>query len=91
MTKKDLLIRVCEKTGISKKEAKIVIEATFEAITDIVTEGRKLTVVNFGVFEKKKRNSKKGTNPVTGEHIMIPEKYVANFRPGEMLKKKVNQ
>lgn len=91
MTKKDLLVRVCEKTGISKKEAKMIVEATFESITDMVTEGNKLTIVNFGVFEKKKRSRKKGTNPVTGEHIFIPEKYVANFRPGEMLKKKVNQ
>ena len=41
------------------------------------------------VFETRKRGARMGRNPRTGEEVPIPEKRVATFKPGKLVKEKV--
>ena len=86
MNKAGLISYVADEVSISKKEAKLVIDAVLDGIRDgIVNEG-KVTLVGFGTFELTKRSARVARNPKTGERIDVPEKTVPKFRPSAALK-----
>ena len=91
MTKTELIASVAETTGVSKKDAAAVIDATFEKITAAMAEGDKVQVVGFGTFEARERAAREGKNPLTGEKIMIDACKVPTFKAGKALKDTVNK
>lgn len=85
LTKKDLISAVAEKTNLSKKQVEEAINATFESITEGLLKGKKFTMKGFGTFKVNARKTRPGTNPQTGEPIIIPGKLVAKFKAGSKL------
>ncbi|MCH7570577.1 MAG: HU family DNA-binding protein, partial [Deltaproteobacteria bacterium] len=51
MTKADIIARIYEKVGFSKKEATDVVEATFEIIKGHLEKGEKVKISGFGNFD----------------------------------------
>jgi hypothetical protein len=60
-----------------------------DTITECLSEGHRLEIRNFGVFEVKKRDARMGRNPRTGQEVPIEQKRVASFKPGKALKERV--
>lgn len=89
MTKRELVMLISERLGYTQYEVGSVVQATLDAITDALTEGQRLEIRNFGVFEVKSRDPRVGRNPRTGEEVPIAEKRVATFKPGKALKELV--
>ena len=89
MTKRELVVAVAEKIGLTQSEVSEIVEHTLKAITDALATGNRLEIRNFGVFEVKVREARMGRNPRTGQEVPIPEKRVATFKPGKALKAKV--
>ncbi len=86
MNKTDLISKVAESTGMSKKDVTNVVEAVFESISEALQQGDKVQLVGFGNFEVRERTARKGRNPQTGEEIDIPASKVPAFKPGKALK-----
>jgi DNA-binding protein HU-beta len=86
MTKAELVDRVAESTGLTKKLASGSVDAVFNAITDALAKGEKVQLVGFGSFEVRERAARKGRNPRTGEEIDIESRQVPVFRAGKALK-----
>lgn len=86
MTKRELVIEVAERVGMTQNEVSRVVETTLDAITHSLAKGKRLEVRNFGVFEIKVREARTGRNPRTGQEVPIPEKRVATFKAGKALK-----
>ena len=86
MTKRELVILVSEKLGITQNEVSAIVQETLDTITDVLVDGNRIEIRNFGVFEIKRRDSRVGRNPRTGEEVPIPQKNVASFKPGKALK-----
>jgi DNA-binding protein HU-beta len=87
MNKAELVTRLAERVGISKKQA----EEAIESFTDIVTETLKadgeVTIAGFGAFMSKQRAGRVGVNPQNpSEKIQIPPVRVAKFKAGKALK-----
>ena len=91
MNKTELIASVAEATGVSKKDAAAVIDATFEKIVAAMADGDKVQVVGFGTFEARARAAREGKNPQTGETIQIEACKVPTFKPGKALKDSVNK
>lgn len=91
MTKKELMQEVAKKTKYSQKEAEEIIEAVFESIAEELAIGGKVQFVGFGTFETRKRASRVGRNPHTGEVLTIKEAIVPTFKPGKTLKVRVDK
>ena len=90
MNKFDLISRVAERVGISKKDSGIIVDEVISVITDALKEGDKVQIVGFGSFEVKKRAAREGRNPQnTSEKIMIPSSKVPVFKAGRVLKDSV--
>lgn len=90
MNKTQLIDRVAQKTGLSKAEAGRAVDATFESITDALTQNDQVAVVGFGTFGAKQRAARTGRDPRTGGVLQIPAATVAFFKAGKGLKDAVN-
>ena len=86
MNKTELIAAVAEKTGMTKKDAERVINATFETITAGLAKGDKVAVSGFGNFEVKAREARVGRNPRTKETIQIPATKLPAFKAAKALK-----
>ena len=91
MNKEELVQEVAKKTKASKKSVTEVIDAAVEAIEKSVAKGKKVTLVGFGTFERRKRAARMGRNPQTGKSIKIEAKTVPAFSPGKTFKEMVNK
>lgn len=89
MTKRELVIRVANKLGMTQSDVARVVEGTFEAISEALAEGKRWELRDFGVFEVKTRASRIGRNPRTGDQVPVPERRVVTFRPGKKMKEVV--
>ena len=91
MNKADLINAVAEKTGLTKKETEAAVAATFDVVTEALTEGEKVQLVGFGSFEVKPRAARVGRNPRTKEEIEIPAAKLPVFKAGKALKDAVDR
>jgi DNA-binding protein HU-beta len=97
MTKDEFADKLAKQTGLSKAKAKDVIEAIFTTeprkgiIATELDAGRDFTVTGFGTFGTRRRKSREGRNPRTGQSITIPAMNVPSFRAGRGLKDRVRQ
>ncbi|MBD3401142.1 MAG: DNA-binding protein HU [Candidatus Coatesbacteria bacterium] len=89
MTKQDLVDRIANQTGLTKRQATNALSATIEGIKDAMKGGERVTLVGFGTFYVAERKARTGRNPRTQEKINIPARKVPNFRPGKDLKELV--
>jgi len=86
MTKAELIAKVAEKAGVSKKQADRCLKAFIEVITEALQKGEKIALPGFGIFQVKERSERKGRNPRTGEIITIPARKVVAFKPAKQLR-----
>ena len=91
MTKADLVEKIAVQVELSKKDSEIVVNTVFRSIIDALTDGDKVELRGFGSFRTRKRQSRTGRNPKTGDKVAVPEKKVPFFKPGKNLKKLVNE
>lgn len=89
MTKRELVIEVANKLGMTQSDVAQVIEGTFDTISDALAAGKRWELRDFGVFEVKTRASRIGRNPRTGDKVPVPERKVVTFRPGKRMKEVV--
>jgi len=86
MNKTEIIAAVAEKTGMTKKDAERVINATIETIETSLVKGDKVQVSGFGIFEVKAREARIGRNPRTKETIQIPATRLPVFKASKALK-----
>ena len=90
MTKAEIVERVAEKTGFSKRESVEMVELLFNTMKDILETGEKLKITGFGNFEVKQKADRLGRNPQTGDAITIEARKILTFKPSNMLKDSIN-
>ncbi len=90
MKKTELIEVVATNAGLTKADAGRAIDATFDAITEALKKGEKLTLLGFGTFSVSRREGRTGRNPQTGEAVKIPARNAVTFKVGSQLKKAVN-
>jgi integration host factor subunit alpha len=90
MTKAEIVERIYEKVGFSKKEASEIVESLFEIIKSRLEKGEKVKISGFGNFVVNEKRPRKGRNPQTGEQIVISGRRVLSFKPSQVLKKTIN-
>lgn len=90
MNKTELIAAVATKTGATRKDTEVMVNAILETITDEMAAGGRVQLVGFGAFETKHREPRVGRNPKTKEAVNIPATTVPVFKAGKAFKEKVN-
>ena len=90
MNKGGLVAEVSKRTGLSKAEVGRVVDATIDAIRDSVVEGDRVTLADFGTFERKHRNQRVARNPRQPDvPIVVPARDLPSFTPGKEFRAQV--
>lgn len=90
MNKSELVSKIAEKSGLTKKDSEKALDAFVESVMEALQNGDKVQLVGFGTFEIRDRAERKGRNPQTGEEITIPATKAPTFKAGTDLKKAVS-
>ncbi len=89
MTKKDIVLRITDMTGIKQVDVKKIVQKTFDVVIESLVRFEKVELRNFGVFKIKERKARFGRNPRTGESVQVPPRKVVVFKPGLEMKQKI--
>jgi DNA-binding protein HU-beta len=89
MNKGELIDAIAPVANVTKKEADAILAALVDTIMAEVSQGKKVSLVGFGSFERRERQAREGRNPKTGEKMLIPATHVPAFSPGKLFKEKV--
>jgi len=92
MTKRELAIRISNEVRLTQLEVKQVIQKTLDYIVESLERGESVELRNFGVFRVRTRKARLGRNPNKPEQeVRIPAKQVPDFKPGRVMKAKVEK
>jgi nucleoid DNA-binding protein len=92
MTKRDLVVRISNETGLVQQQVLDVIQKTLDYIAEGLAQGKKVELRNFGVFEVKIRKARIGRNPnAPATDVPIPERSIVKFKPGKEMRDAVAQ
>lgn len=89
MTKKDIVLKVTDMTGIKQVDVKKIVQMTFDVVVEALNRNEKIELRNFGVFKIKERRARSGRNPRTGDAVPVPPRRVVVFKPGLEMKQKI--
>ena len=89
LTKKDIILKIANDTGIKQVDVKRVVQQMLDDITMALAKGETVELRNFGIFKVKSRKARTGRNPRTGEEVPVPPKKVAIFKPGLIMKRDI--
>ena len=90
MTKADIVERIYEKVGFSKKEAAEIVETVFNVVKETLERGEKIKISGFGNFVVRDKKDRMGRDPQRAVPILIPARRVLTFKPSQVLKNILN-
>lgn len=92
MTKRDLVIRISEETGLVQQQVQDILQKTLDAVSATLARGEKVELRNFGIFEIRVRKARTGRNPNhPGTDVPIPERAVVRFKAGKEMREAVSK
>jgi nucleoid DNA-binding protein len=90
MTKRELVVRISNETGLVQAQVLDVVQKTLDYISEAVAQGKTIELRNFGVFEVKIRKARIGRNPnAPATDVPIPARAVVKFKPGKEMREAV--
>lgn len=90
MKKPDLVEAIASNAELTKKEARLAIDAVLHTIQDELIAGREVMIPGLGKFKVADQAARTTRNPQTGGTVEVPAKRVPKFQPGKPLKDALN-
>lgn len=90
MNNADLADRLAADHGLTKTDARKIVDSVFAAIADAAAGGEEISLNGFGKFKVKSTPAREGRNPATGATIQIAAAKKLGFAPAKGLKDKLN-
>lgn len=91
MNKKELIDAISAKSGFTKKDAEIALNAVTGCITDLLANDDSIILPGFASISVKQRAARTGRNPATGKPLEIPASKMVSFKTGSKLKEAINK
>lgn len=90
MNNSDLADALAASHGISKADARKLVDTMFASITDAAAKGEEISLSGFGKFKVKDSPAREGRNPATGEVMTIAASRKLAFTPAKAVKDRLN-
>ena len=91
MRKDDLSEKLSERLKISPRRARIMLDAVIEQISKALLSGEKVILTGFGTLSIRRRKSRVGRDPRTGEEIKLPETAHVHFATGKLFRRQIKE
>ena len=85
MNKGELIAHVAKMTNLSQRQARDVVDATFDTIKKSTKKGS-VQLAGFGTFQMSRRKARMGRNPRTGQPMKINASKTVRFKAGKEYK-----
>lgn len=80
-TKRDLVVKISNETGMTQQQVFDVIQKTLDTITQTLASGDEVVLRNFGSFQVKETKQKIGRNPnKPGTDVVIPPRAIVKIQ-----------
>ena len=90
MTKRDLVVKISEETGLVQQQVLDVIQRTLDLISRALAQNETVELRNVGGFEVKVRRARVGRNPnAPAKDVRIPPRAVVKFKAGKEMRDEV--
>ena len=90
MNTTELIAKITEAHGVSKAQAKSLVEDIFKDIVDAAASGAEVSLSGFGKFKVKATPEREGRNPANGEKIKIAASRKLTFSSAKTVKDILN-
>lgn len=91
MIRSELIQKISdENPHLFRRDVERIVNTIFEEVIDAMARGDRVELRGFGAFSVKKRDSRTGRNPRTGESVEVDEKHVPFFKTGKLLRDRLN-
>jgi DNA-binding protein HU-beta len=91
VNKAELVTSIAEKSGLTKKDAELALNAFMNSVEEALAKDEKVQLVGFGTFDVRERKARKGRNPRNPDQVIdIPASKAPVFKAGKALKELVN-
>ncbi len=90
VTKKDLVEKISDKTGLTQVDTKIVIESFLDSISKALQTGSNIEIRGFGRFKIKEKKARMARNPRTNESVQVEAGFKPIFEASKELRNRVN-
>lgn len=91
MIKSELIQKIAEENPhLYQRDVERIVGTVFDKIIEAMAEGNRVELRGFGAFSVKKRDSRMGRNPRTGESVPVEAKHVPFFKTGKLLRDRLN-
>jgi DNA-binding protein HU-beta len=90
MNSADIADKIAADSGITKTDAKKIVDGVFAAIAEAAAKGDEVSLPGFGKFKVKESAAREGRNPATGETIQIAASKKLGFSVAKAIKDKLN-
>ncbi len=90
LTKRDLVVKISNETGLVQHQVFEVIQKTLDQITAALSQGQDVELRNFGVFQVRLSKARVGRNPnIPGSNFAIPPRATVKFKSGKIMRRDV--
>jgi len=86
MIKADIVNRVAETSEVSRVKAAVAVDTILDTLKSALSDGQRIELRGFGVFQVRDRKRGVGRNPKTGVEVPIHPGKTVRFKPGKDLK-----
>jgi len=90
MNTSDIADQIASTNGLTKADAKKIVDGVFAAITDAAAKGDEISIPGFGKFKVKNSPERDGRNPATGAPMKIAASRKLGFSVAKAVKDKLN-
>jgi DNA-binding protein HU-beta len=90
MNHSDLIDHIATAQGVTKADAKKLVDTVFSAIADAAGKDGEVSINGFGKFKVTDSPERDGRNPATGEAMKIKASKRFGFTPSKTLKDRLN-
>jgi len=90
MNKSDLIQKLAQQKGITKKRAESVVNLVFESFAESLVSDERIEIRGFGSFTTRKYRKYEGRDPRNNTPISVPPKKLPYFKPSRKLQARIN-
>ncbi len=92
MTKLQMIQRIAHKQSLlATRDVELAVNVMLEHMTACLAGGGRIEIRGFGSFSLNYRRARAAWNPKTGSPISLPAGYAPHFKPGTVLRGRVDR
>lgn len=91
ITKRELVERLSDKTGLTQNDTKLIVESFMNAVAEALQRGDNIELRGFGRFKVKEQSAHVARNPRTNEKVQVEKGYKPIFEASTKLRDRINE